>query len=53
MDREQLAVNFKEEYERLCDKYGMEIDVIDRWGDETFSCEIYDREQKVYILDIM
>lgn len=52
LSREEIAKEFKKEYEILCDKYQMEIGLIDRWDDGNYDMEIYDRESGLYILDV-
>lgn len=52
MNREELVAEFKKEYEKLCEKYQMEIAMFDLWDDDTqYSLEIFDRIEGVFYLE--
>lgn len=52
LDREELANEFKKEYEKLCEKYEMEIDMYDVWDTGDCSLQIFDKKQKLYIIGV-
>lgn len=51
MDWETRFKKFKEEYEKLCEKYEMSHVIADKWHIGFDAIEIYDEKNKCFIYD--
>lgn len=51
--REEQALEFKKEYQKLCEKFNMELANYDVWGDGIQSIEVLDKESGLFHLNIL
>lgn len=53
MSREKQAIEFMKEYQKLCEKFNMELAKCDAWGDGFQEIEVFDKESGLFHLHIL